>query len=315
MPFLWLFIALLSGYLAALLAYPILTLRGPLRSILIALLMTAVALSPLWVPYTARLLRFFAVVGNVALLVKLYDLHVGSSGARRPDFRTFLRFLPNIHGVVLRRLHREPHPGLRENLRSLGWALARMALAMVPCVWAFRHDWSGTPFLLEHAAKAVTFFLVLIPLSAASTALWRLSGGRAREFMYAPLSAATPAEFWRRYNRPAQQFFHEDIFKRWGGARFPLRVTFATFVLSALVHEYVFAMILGRIQGYQTAFFLLQGLAVLATLRIRPKGWKKWPWRAATFAFNTVTSVLFFASVDGFVPFYSRPLPWPLADW
>jgi hypothetical protein len=38
------------------------------------------------------------------------------------------------------------------------------------------------------------------------------------------------------------------------------------------MHEYIFGMAIGRVQGYQTAFFLLQGVAVAATARVKAKG-------------------------------------------
>ena len=87
------------------------------------------------------------------------------------------------------------------------------------------------------------------------------------------------------------------------------------FGLSALIHEYLFSIAIGRVQGYQTAFFLLQGFAVAATARLKARGWTAAPWLAATLGFNLVSSVLFFASVNGLVPFYSRELPAWLADW
>ena len=52
------------------------------------------------------------------------------------------------------------------------------------------------------------------------------------------------------------------------------------------------------------AFFLVQGLAVIATLRVRPRG------RAAvlgillTFAFNVATGPLFLAAMNAVVPFF-----------
>jgi D-alanyl-lipoteichoic acid acyltransferase DltB (MBOAT superfamily) len=171
------------------------------------------------------------------------------------------------------------------------------------------------PFILEHCVKTVALFVALIPATAATAALWRLAGGRARDFMDAPLLAATPAEFWRRYNRPVQQFFYEDFFKRVGGLRSPVRATLVIFAVSALIHEYVFAVTLGRVQGYQTLFFLLQGLGVAATVRLRPAGWRVWLWIGATWIFNLTTSMFFFASVNGAFPFYSRGLPEWLAGW
>jgi hypothetical protein len=38
-------------------------------------------------------------------------------------------------------------------------------------------------------------------------------------------------------------------------------------------------------------------------------------WGAATLGFNLATAMLFFASVNGMVPFYSRGLPQWLAGW
>jgi hypothetical protein len=94
-----------------------------------------------------------------------------------------------------------------------------------------------------------------------------------------------------------------------------VRATLVTFAVSALVHEYVFGVLLGHVQGYQTLFFLLQGLGVAATIRIRPAGWRVCFGIGATWIFNLATSLLFFASVNGMFPFYSRGLPKWLAEW
>jgi hypothetical protein len=274
--------------------------------------MGVIAASPLWVPGSEPVYRLPATLVTIAMLVKLYDLHVGGV---RPPFAEFLPYLFNVFLLVYRRRHAVALPSQKENLRALAWAVAKTAVALPFCVWAFRARWEGVPFLFEHTAKTGTIFLVVEPACAAFAALWRLSGRAAREFMDAPMLASTPAEFWRRYNRPVQQFFHENIFLPCGGWRAPLRATFAAFVVSALVHEYVFGIIIGRVQGYQALFFLIQGLAVIATLRLRPRAGMKWIARTATLTFNLVVSVLFFASWNQFLPFYSRPLPWPLAGW
>ena len=151
----------------------------------------------------------------------------------------------------------------------------------------------------------IASFLALVPATAAGVAVWRLLGGRARDPMDNPFAARTPADFWRRYNRPAQQFLHEDLFRPLGGLHSPIRATLATFAISALIHEYVFDIAVGRVQGYQTAFFLVQGLAVAATRGVKPRGWRAVPWIAGTWGFTLASSVLFFASVNEVVPFYS----------
>jgi hypothetical protein len=85
-----------------------------------------------------------------------------------------------------------------------------------------------------------------------------------------------------------------------------VRATLVTFVVSAIAHEYVAAIALGQIQGHQTAFFLLQGLAVAATVRVRPEGRWVAVGTAATLTFNIATSLLFFATIDQLVPWFAR---------
>jgi hypothetical protein len=145
-----------------------------------------------------------------------------------------------------------------------------------------------------------------VPLGNACAAAWRLLGGRALDFMDRPIAARTPADFWRRYNRPVNQYMWEDISKPLGGLRAPRRGVLAAFALSAAVHEYLFVIAGTTAPGFQIAFFLTQGLAVAATLRTRLRR----PWTAAlgiaaTLAFNVVTAALFFASFQGIVPFYA----------
>jgi D-alanyl-lipoteichoic acid acyltransferase DltB (MBOAT superfamily) len=121
-----------------------------------------------------------------------------------------------------------------------------------------------------------------------------------------PFAARTPADFWVRYNRPAGQFFYEDVFKPLGGLKSPVRATLGTFAVSAVLHEYIFWIAVGRVQGYQMAFFMIQGLVVAATRKIRPRGLRAVAWGTGTLMFNLALSVLFFASIDEVLPFYSR---------
>jgi hypothetical protein len=253
---------------------------------------------PLIIPPAARFLRLLAATWSVVVIIKLYDLHRGALVCDRPTPGQFLEFLPNIYTLVHRKINESPRPTLREELSSALRNAGLVATALVPLVVVFRADWSGRPFALEHTAKVVTFFLALIPLTAVAASLWRLFGGRAHAFMDNPFAARTPADFWRRYNRPVHQFLQEDVFKPFAGVRHPVRATVAAFVVSAFIHEFVFTVAVGRIQGYQTAFFLLQGLAVAATSRIKPRGWRAAVWTAGTFAFNLGTGVLFFGSVN-----------------
>ena len=78
------------------------------------------------------------------------------------------------------------------------------------------------------------------------------------------------------------------------------------FAVSGLLHEYLFTVAVGRVQGFQLAFFLVQGAAVALTLRAKPN---RIVGVGATFTFNALTSILFFASVEGVLPFYVGGLP------
>jgi D-alanyl-lipoteichoic acid acyltransferase DltB (MBOAT superfamily) len=146
---------------------------------------------------------------------------------------------------------------------------------------------------------------LVIAAANAWAALWRLGGGTGIDVMGRPLTAPTVADFWRRWNRPAQSFFREYVFDYVGGRRRMRLAIMATFAVSALGHEYIFSIAAGRVQGYQTAFFLIHGLAAVATLRVRPRGWHRVPWMIATLAFVIVTSVLFGVSLNEIVPVYA----------
>ena len=294
---------------AAVSFYPALYAPRRARELVLVAVLAVLLAGPWLIPADARLARCVAAVMAVTLAVKLWDLHVGAARGDRPGAGGFLAFLPNIFGLVHRRLDAEPRPAAGRDLRRLAGAAAvcgPMAVLFVAC---FAVEWRRYGFAAEHTAKVVCFFLALVPLTAVLAAGWRLAGGRAREFMDNPFAARTPADFWRRYNRPVNQFMHEDVFLPAGGRRHPVRATVAVFLVSAFVHEYVFAAAVGRVQGYQTLFFLLQGVAVAATLRVRPRGPAAVATVAATFAFNVATAVFFFASVNGVVPFYENRVP------
>ncbi len=286
--------------------HPALGLPKGRRLAVLGVVELLVMLTPMLVAPDWTFARFLAGVLAVALAAKLWDLHLGASLGDRPSFWDVFTYLINLVSCVRRKLADEPRPGFRADLRRLGLAtLASLpgGLLFAACYWV---DWRPIPFAVEHAAKVFAFFLVLVPGGAAGAAIWRLLGGWTREPMNNPFASTTPADFWRRYNRPAQQFFLEDVFKPLGGMRRPILGTIATFAVSGLVHEYLFDITVWRIQGYQIAFFLLQGVAVVLTARLDPKGWWRGVGIAATLAFMLATGTLFFASIDEVVPFYQR---------
>ena len=124
-----------------------------------------------------------------------------------------------------------------------------------------------------------------------------------------PFAARTPADFWRRYNRLMGQFLYEDFFKPLHGRRHPVRATLGVFAISGILHEYLFGIALGQVVGWQLLFFMVQGIATCLTLRIKPTGWKAFVWATCTLAFNIVSSVTFFASINNVVAIYHNSFP------
>ena len=301
-----LFLAVAIALTVACAFSPALGLPWARRLVVLESLQLAVLLTPLLVGPGRLFGRFLAAILAIALAVKLFDLHLGAVRGHRPGFRDMFTYLINLTSVVRRKLADEPRPGFCANLRRL----AATTLAAVPggllFAACFQVDWRAIPFAVEHSAKVLAFFLLLVPAGGAGAAIWRLLGGWTREPMDNPFASTTPADFWRRYNRPAQQFFLEDVFKPLGGLRRPIPATLATFAVSGLIHEYLFAITIFQIRGYQMAFFLIQGIAVVLTARLDPKGWWRVVGIATTLAFNLATGTLFFASIDEVLPFYQR---------
>ncbi|HWE38254.1 MAG TPA: MBOAT family O-acyltransferase [Isosphaeraceae bacterium] len=297
-------IALAAGAMAG--AFPALRLGRRTRGGILLVLGTLVLAAPLLIPEGRRPRRLIGSILAITLAVKLYDLLVGARRGRRPNVREFLAFLPNVFGLVERRLDDLPRPGRARDLRTFARGAVGVVAGGTAFAATFAIDWGHRPFVVEHAAKVLTSFAVLVPLGVAGSAGWRLIGGRGLDLMRNPFAARTPADFWRRYNRPVNHFFLEDLFKPFGGVRSPVKATLLVFAASAVVHEYVFAVPIGRVEGVQSAFFLLQGIAVLATARLRPRGRWAAVAIAGTLTFNVLTSMLFFKSLGEVVPFYAR---------
>jgi hypothetical protein len=177
---------------------------------------------------------------------------------------------------------------------------------VVLCLGVLRVDWSRVPFAVEHGVKVLVFAVAMILIGQTFAALYRQLVGPALDPFDHPQAARTPADFWRRWNRSFRSFFDEHVFRAMGGARHPVRATLAVFAVSGLLHEYVFVVANGRVLGWQMLFFMVQGCAAAATLRVRPRGGQAVVWWAGTVAFNLVTAVLFCRSVDGVIGFYQR---------
>jgi len=285
--------------------YALLRLPTRWRWIALVLLELLVFLSPLIVPERTKFPRLMASLAAILVGVKLYDLHRTAQAGLRPGPWQFVTYLPNALNLVWRRVLAEPRPPWRNDLIQCLAGLTAGAASVLLLIQVFRIDWRMYPAALEHVTKIVGLFLVIRTLPNGLAAGCRLLAIPATDAMGSFFSARTPAEFWRRYNRPAEQFFYEYVFKPSGGVRHPVRATLITFAFSGIVHEYVFDIAAGyRAIGWQMAFFLIQGVASVATLRLRPTGWRAAACIVLTLAFNLATARIFFESMNRVLPFY-----------
>jgi MBOAT, membrane-bound O-acyltransferase family len=312
---LWTVAGFAAPVLLALAMFPVLARRGPVGLSATVLSCFVMLAAPWLIPADAPLLRFLAALSAAIVVIKVVDLVHDVRRGCAPSPREYVAFLFHPFTYVRRDLTRERKVPARDSARTL---LAG-TLASALCLWLFDSlfsvDWSAWPMLVEHASKAATFLLAICFGLTAGAALWRLCGGEARDFMDQPWAARTPADFWRRYNRNIQQFFEKHIFRSVGGRRAPHVAMLLVFGFSALMHEYIFSAAIGRVQGYQAVFFAVQGLAAALTAGVKARGWWALPSIAATLAFNLVSSVFFFASLHGVVPFYAGGLPQYLQGW
>lgn len=96
-------------------------------------------------------------------------------------------------------------------------------------------------------------------------AAWRTAGVEAKPIMRAPLRATSLGDFWGKrwntaFNTLAYDLAFRPLARRWGRAAAML----ATFAISGLVHELVISVPARGCYGLPTAYFLFQGVAVLA---------------------------------------------------
>jgi hypothetical protein len=302
--------ALLLAYGAAVLYFPGRTLKALPRLGLFLLSSGIILLSPLAIPVGHPLLRFFSGLQAAALFPKLYDLHRHPERAGQMTPADYLAYLPNWFTLVWG-INSGPSRSQRgREVRRFLAGGAGFAASVLLVGAVFSRPWYAAPFLAEHGVKTGAAYLAVLFIGGTGTAFWRILGRPALDLFDSPHRAATPADFWRRWNRPVRQFFFEDVFKPLKGIRRPVPAILLTFGVSACIHEYLFSVAVGRVQGYQTAFFMLQAVAVVLTRRLKPRGRGAAWGNGLTLLFLLLSSVLFALSLNGVLPFYDprRPL-------
>lgn len=300
------------GYTAGVLFFFARGLKPGARSVAFVLLAVVVLGSALRLEAGNWAIRY-VVVGMVLIifLSHMWDLHVDPDRVSRLGLWDYIVFVGDYAWSVAR-VDNGYGIGLPFKQRTLdaGKYVAGLCLVSAVTVGTFKVNWAAYPFLLEHAAKSTCLAALTLWMFQANTALWRLAGAPAAFFTTrSVLRAHSPADFWRRWNRPMYRWLLEDIYTPLGGRRHPLLATLATFAVSGLLHEYLLGVTLQHVTGYPTAFFLLQGLAVVLTRRFKPTGWVRAPAILLTLVFLTASTILLFIPISDRLPFYVNEVP------
>lgn len=306
-------LALAAGLLAAGAGYPLLGCRPALRRVGLVALALLVLPAPLLVPLghpAAAPVRWLIAVHGAVILFKLYDLHRGllphGSGQERrrtpiPPPATYAGHMLVLTFWSLSFRRRAAHPSPPRLAGRAAWAAAGLFLG--GGAWALQRtvlDLGRVGFLLDHTAQAVALGVAVAGfMNLAALARAGLTGRPTLLPFDAPLLAPTPAAFWRRWNRAVSDYLLVNVARPAGGREHPARGVLAAFLVSALLHEYVFSVALGVVQGYQLAFFLLHGLAVVLTARLDPRGPRQVLGLLGTWSLLLASSILFFASLAG----------------
>jgi hypothetical protein len=300
------------GYAAAVPFFFARGLRPGARSAVFVLLGAVVLGSVVLLESENLAIRYVAVaLPLVIFLLHMWDLHMDPGRRNRLSLWAYMVFLGDYAWSVAR-VADDYGIGLPLKRRAFdaGKYVAGLSLVLAATVGVFKIDWAACPFWLEHAAKSTCLAACTIWAFQANTALWRLAGAPAAFFTTRNvLWTHSPADFWRRWNRPMYRWLLENVYRPLGGRRRPLLAMLATFAVSGLLHEYLFAVTFRRVTGYVTAFFLLHGLATAVTRRFKPTGWLVVPATIFTFAFNTASTLLLFVPINERIPFYANDVP------
>lgn len=142
----------------------------------------------------------------------------------------------------------------------LAWGLLKMAAGAA--LLAVR---AGHPALDLVRVFAGIGLLVHFGICEVLAAFWRLRGVPVERLFVNPLASRTLGEFWgRRWNLAFHAVARDHVFKPVARRHGPAAGILATFFFSGVLHELLLSVPAGGGYGLPLAYFLLQGVLVLA---------------------------------------------------
>jgi hypothetical protein len=316
MPIASLPLAFLCGYALSLLFF-LARKKVPRRRMALCVITTALTLlAPLLIPVRFPVSRCLVATTLVFFIMKSCEVHRHPDKYAKVSLLRYAPFLMNHCLVVPRRTdHFRNGLPLANRVRHFVVRTLYISIATAALYGVFQLDWSRHAFWSEHFVKSAAAFAWIDCAFPWYGAFWVLAGVRTIEFNDRLLLAYTPAQFWRRYHRPAHEWLHENVFKPLRIFTRPGAALLLTFVVSGLIHEYIIAVSLSRPTGHMLGFFTLQGLVSLITARLHPTGARQIAGLVLTYTFLLASSVYFFAPVDQGIAFYTNEIPAWLSPW
>ncbi|MDB5390988.1 MAG: acyl-CoA cholesterol acyltransferase [Planctomycetaceae bacterium] len=309
-----------TTYLVAVTVWPLLKCRGPRNLVGTALAIVGIALCPALIPAENIVARAICCLVCIDPLFRVLDYsRQWRMGTVTPDswwaYWTFLLPFPFLLAVFGEK-QRAQRTILFDwkYIAQIMAGLSVCAMALFLCVRSHDVAILRESFLLDHLFELLLFIVVVESLSQVQFALERLCGFDAIPLTNHAYLARTPAEFWFRYNQQVRQWLYVNVFVPCGGRRNRPTGIIAVFLVSAIFHEFFFALATSRLDGYQFAFFMLQAPAVILSPRLERLAGQGLGGRFAaqglTLLWFAVTSPLFFHGLNRVFPFISASQSW-----
>jgi hypothetical protein len=315
-------LATFAAYATGIAIFPWLRRGGRLNIVAQCLCLAACVASLFVIPAEHVDVRALTAFPLTDLMLRVIDFGRQSRAGRtaRCTWREYCQFLVPaplllvVFGQKDRRL--ADRAAWKTDLARFAGGAAVLGLGTVCLLLAQRSSLLRSSFWLDHAVKLVVWVVALEAGARGLSGLERLLGFDTSPPIDHAYRSRTPAEFWIRWNQRVHGWLYFNAFLPAGGHRSPARGVAAAFLISAILHEVMFAIATSRLTGYQALFFLLQIPAVLASRplarlsRGRPGGIVIG--HVLTVAWMSVSSVFFFHGVDLVFPFFyaaESPLP------
>ena len=233
-------------------------------SVLVSVVIIA-CLAGLVIPVEYRIFRIVAALFGLFVAIRVYSY---SKASRTDGLLDYVRFL-SIGLLSPHLLHSPARDTTKASpIREIPRVV--IALAIIPATWVMaKHlvltEAGRSSWILNHFIVVVAFVIISQSFGQCCLGVWRLLGIRSKPLVNNVVLSLTPAEFWRRWSWPIHTWLYRYIFIPAGGRSHALRGTLAVFLVSAVMHEVLAFVGLGRVTGHWTICFLLGALGVVVS--------------------------------------------------